>query len=137
MEGRWYTGRKIRQIWQNGLCVFTAISKMALDFFLFFAILNHINIPRTNFWVIICWTFFPSELPLPTWVITMCHQEKSSVLLLTKNRVNRGNILEWVNDRLLDYFLWFSAEIDSFSHELRKFMKRYDKNMSKNIARVK
>ena len=41
---------------------------MASWFFLFFAILNHINIPITNFEVRIRWSFFPSELPLPTWV---------------------------------------------------------------------
>ena len=27
MEGRWYTGRKIRQIGQNGLCMLSSISK--------------------------------------------------------------------------------------------------------------
>ena len=53
---------------QNRLCVLAAISKMASLIFLFFAILNHINIPITNFEVRICWTFFSSELPLPTWV---------------------------------------------------------------------
>ena len=54
---------------QNRLCVLAAISKMASLIFLFFAILNHINIPITNFEVRICWTFFSSELPLPTWVV--------------------------------------------------------------------
>ena len=29
LEGRWYTGRKIRQIGQNGLCMLAAISKRA------------------------------------------------------------------------------------------------------------
>ena len=53
---------------QNRLCVSAAISKMAQWIFLFFAILNHINISITNFEVRICWSFFPSEQPLPTWV---------------------------------------------------------------------
>ena len=53
---------------QNGLCALPSIFKMAQGFFLFFTILNHLNIPITNCEVGICCTFFPSELPLPTWV---------------------------------------------------------------------
>ena len=53
---------------QNGLCVLAAISKIASSIFFVFAILNHKNIPKANFEVRICWTIFPSELPLPTWV---------------------------------------------------------------------
>ena len=63
LEGRWYTGRKIRQFRLNWLWVLTAISKMAPWIFLFFAILNHINIPITDFEVRIRCYFFPSELP--------------------------------------------------------------------------
>ena len=54
---------------QNGLCALPGIFKMAQGIFLFFAILNHLNIPITNCEVGICCTFFSSELPLPTWVI--------------------------------------------------------------------
>ena len=48
---------------QNGLCMLTAISKMASWFFLVFAILNQFNIPITYFEVRICWTFFPLSYP--------------------------------------------------------------------------
>ena len=48
---------------QNGLCALSAISKMASWIFLFFAILNHINIPITDFEVRIRCYFFSSELP--------------------------------------------------------------------------
>ena len=46
-EGRWYTGKKIRQIWQNGLCVLADISKTANHKISFWAILSHRNIPKT------------------------------------------------------------------------------------------
>ena len=39
---------------QNGLCALPGIFKMAQGIFLFFAILNHINIPITNCEVGIC-----------------------------------------------------------------------------------
>ena len=41
---------------------------MASWILLILTILNHINIPILNFEVRLCWTFFPSELPLPPWV---------------------------------------------------------------------
>ena len=43
-------------------------SKMASWILLILTILNHINIPILNFEVRLCWTFFPSELPLLPWV---------------------------------------------------------------------
>ena len=54
---------KSAKIGLNGLCVSTAIFKMASWIFLFFAILNHINIPITDFEVRIRCYFFSSELP--------------------------------------------------------------------------
>ena len=57
---------------------------------------------------------------------------------ITKNSTkNEKYTLEWVNNRFLAYFLWFSVEIDGFPHELRKFIKKIEKNMSKNVARAK
>ena len=60
---------KSAKLGQNGLCMPADISKMAQGKISFFAILNHINIPKTNCLVRICCTFFSSELPLPTWVM--------------------------------------------------------------------
>jgi hypothetical protein len=49
MDGRWYIGRKIRPIGQNGLCVPTAISKLAGFLNWFFAILGPVVLPKTIF----------------------------------------------------------------------------------------
>ena len=48
---------KSAKLGQNGLCMPADISKMAQGKISFFAILNHINIPKTNCLVRICCTF--------------------------------------------------------------------------------
>ena len=45
--------------------------------------------------------------------------------------------IEWANNQLFVYFIQFSVEIDSFPHELRKFIKKIGNYMLKNSARVK
>ena len=92
LEGRWYTGRKIRQFRLNWLWVLTAISKMAPWIFLFFAILNHINIPITDFEVRIRCYFFSSELPCQLgweggWRPSLQH----TILEIIWIRFNQGN----------------------------------------------
>ena len=58
-------------IWRIFLPLYYWSSIMASWNVLFFANLNSLDIPTTNFQVRICWSFFPSELPLSPWVITL------------------------------------------------------------------
>ena len=55
--------------WRIFLPVCNRPSIMASWIVLHFVNLNSVDIPITNFQVKICWTFFPSELPLPSWVL--------------------------------------------------------------------
>ena len=54
--------------WQIFLPVYNLPSILALWIVLLFANFNSIDIPIANVQVRICWTFFPSELPFPSWV---------------------------------------------------------------------
>ena len=54
--------------WQIFLPVYNLPSILASWIVLLFANLNSIDIPIANIQVRICWTFFPSELPFPSWV---------------------------------------------------------------------
>ena len=68
LEGRWYTGRKIRQIWAEwAVCITWYLQNGPGNFFVFcnFESLKH---PYNKLWSRNLLNFFPSELPLPTWV---------------------------------------------------------------------
>ena len=54
--------------WQIFLPVYNLPSILALWIVLLFTNLNSIDIPIPNVQVRLCWTFFPSELPFPSWV---------------------------------------------------------------------
>ena len=55
--------------WQIFLPVYNLPSILASWIVLLFANLNSIDISIANVQVRICWTFYPSELPFPSWVL--------------------------------------------------------------------
>ena len=85
------TDSQFYPIWRSFLLVSYRPSIMALWIVLLFANLNPIDIPITNFYVRICWTFFPSELALHPWAQR------------AKNYKYHNNIVNIVNVRKVFY----------------------------------
>ena len=68
LEGRWYTGRKIRQIWAEwAVCITWYLQNGPGNFFVFCNFESH-KYPHNKLWSRNLLHFFSSELPLPTWV---------------------------------------------------------------------